>query len=140
MIESAMVGRGVYVLLADPYRDTTQLGAPHFALLRTEGGGLIEVAETVEDHVAGLLRALRGEDRDDVARRSEAFLSAFIRPHGLDRLATPIAVAELERLAERDITPVRRAPGPPGDELRAAAASLEKLFRVPRPWRISNTS
>ena len=136
MIESAMVGRGVYVLLTDPYRDTTQLGTPHFAHLRTEGGGLIEVADTVEAHVAGLLRALRGEDRGEVARRSNAFLSAFIRPHGLDRPATPLAVSELERLGERQIGPVKRAASPPDDELLAAATDLEDLFTIRESARI----
>src|SRR5207244_1801319 len=43
-------------------------------------------------------------------------------------------------LAERDISAVTRAPGPPDDELRAAAARLENLFRIPRSWRISSTS
>jgi hypothetical protein len=136
MIESAMAGTGVYVLLADPYRDTTQLGTPHFAHLRTAGGGLIGVADTVEEHVTGLLRAVRAEDRDEVARRSEAFLSAFIRPHGLDRPATPILVSELERLGERGVAPVRRIPGPPDEELRSAAASLEDIFRIRPPGRI----
>ncbi len=140
MIESAMVGRGVYVLLADPYRDTTQLGTPHFSRLRTEGGGLIEVADTIEEHVAGLGRAMRGEDRDAVARRTSAFLSAFIRPHGLDRPATPIVVSELERLADRGATPVKRIPGPPEDELRTAASQLEDLFRIRDPYRIGGTS
>jgi hypothetical protein len=136
MIESAMVGRGVYVLLADPYRDSTQLGTPHFAHLRNAGGGLIELADNVEDHVAGLLRALRGEDRETAARRSEAFLAAFIRPHGLDRPATPILVSELEHLGKRGAAPVSRISGPPDDELRAAAASLEEIFGIRRPARI----
>jgi hypothetical protein len=135
MIESAMAGTGVYVLLVKRYRDT-QTGTPHFAHLRTAGGGLIEVAESVEDHMAGLLRALRGEDRDEVARRSEAFLSAFIRPLGMDRPATPIVAAELERLGEAGVAPVRTVLGPPEDELYAAAATLEEIFRIKRPGRI----
>jgi hypothetical protein len=139
MIESAIVGRGVYVLLAKRYRDT-QAGAPHFAHLRSAGGGLIDATTSVEEHTAGLARALRGEDADEVARRSEAFLSDFIRPCGMDIPATPILVSALERLAETDVAPVQHAPGPPEEQLQAAIDTLEPIFGIRPPGRINRPS
>jgi hypothetical protein len=124
------------VVLAKPYHDT-QTGAPHFDHLRTAGGGLIEVTATFEEHAAGLRRALRGEDRDEAARRREAFLSAFIRPRGMDRPATPIAVGELERLAAAGSVPVATVPGPPAEEFAAAVAALEATFRIPEAGRLA---
>jgi hypothetical protein len=47
----------------------------------------------------GLARALRGEDAEDAAERSRSFLASFVRPHGLDRPATPITVGALKALA-----------------------------------------
>jgi hypothetical protein len=135
MIEAAMAGTGVYVLLSKRYGDT-QTGAPHFAHLRTAGGGLIDVTDDIAEHAAALVRALRGEDRDAVTRRSKAFLSAFIRPLGMDRPATPILVDELERLAAAGGAPVRLAPGPPADQVAAAVAALEAAFRIPDAGRL----
>jgi hypothetical protein len=129
MIESAVVGRGVHVLLTKRYRDT-QEGVPHFAHLRSAGGGLIEVTRKQRQHAAGLARAVRGESSDLVAERSRRFLEAFVRPQGLDQPATPLMVDQLERLPERSTPPVDRAPGPPQEELEAAIETLEPIFRL----------
>jgi hypothetical protein len=129
MIESAVVGRGVHVLLTKRYRDTQQ-GLPHFSHLLSAGGGLIEATRKRRQHATGLARAVRGEDRDEVTERSRRFLEAFVRPQGLDQPATPLLIEQLERLAETNISPADRAPGPPKDQLRAAIATLEPIFRV----------
>ena len=130
MLESAIVGRGVHVLLTRRYR-TTQDGLPHFAHLRSAGGGLIDASKKERGHVAGLARAVRGDDRELVAERSRRFLEAFVRPNGLDQPATPLLVDRLERLAEETPPPPERAPGPPAAQLRATIASLERIFRLP---------
>jgi hypothetical protein len=98
MIEAAVVGRGVHVLLAKPYR-AIQQDSPHFEHLRSVGGGLIVETETMEDHARRLARALRGEDSEEAAQRARAFVASFLRPHGLDRPATPIMVDALRALA-----------------------------------------
>jgi hypothetical protein len=98
MIEAAAVGRGVHVLLADRYR-ATQEDSPHFDYLRTVAGGLIVATETMAEHARGLVSALRGEDADRASERARSFLASFIRPHGLDRPATPIMVDALRALA-----------------------------------------
>jgi hypothetical protein len=99
MIESAIVGRGVHVLLTKRYRGT-QLDAPHFSHLQQAGGGLVRATAKVNRHCDGLAGAIRGDDAEEVAERSPRFLKAFVRPRGLDRPATPILADAIERLAE----------------------------------------
>jgi hypothetical protein len=98
LIEAAVVGRGVHVPLADRYR-STQRDSPHFDHLRRVGGGLIVASDEMEEHAAGLAAALRGEDEAGASERARSFLAAFIRPHGLDRAATPLMVDALRTLA-----------------------------------------
>jgi hypothetical protein len=129
MIESAIVGRGVHVLLTKRYQ-STQEGVPHFAHLRSSGGGLIEVTRKQRQHAAGLARAIRGDDRGKVAERSGRFLEAFVRPHGLDQPATPMLIDELEQLAEAGSPPSDRAEAQHA-QLEAAIATLEMIFRLP---------
>jgi hypothetical protein len=107
MIESAVVGRGVHVLLAGRYRSTQQ-DSPHFNHLRTVGGGLIVATGDSAEHARGLASALRGDDADAAAKRARSFLAPFIRPHGLDRPATPIMVDAIRALAAE-----RRIASPP---------------------------
>ncbi|HXE81042.1 MAG TPA: hypothetical protein VNK41_09845 [Vicinamibacterales bacterium] len=95
-IESAIVGRGVYTLLAPEFRDT-QEGTLHFHHLRRVNGGLLNVAESLDDHVAQLERAVcTGVEEDGRCRR---FVEAFVRPHGIDVPATPRLVEALEAVA-----------------------------------------
>jgi hypothetical protein len=128
MIESAIVGRSVHVLLSKRYRDT-QEGVPHFAHLRSSGGGLVEATRKERQHAAGLARAIRGEGRDRVVERNRRFLEAFVRPHGLDQPATPVLMDKLEQLAERRSRASGRAESRP-DQLQAAIAALEPIFRL----------
>jgi hypothetical protein len=119
MIEAAVVGRGVHVLLAKRYRET-QEDSPHFDHLRTVAGGWIVATNSREEHAEGLARALRGEDGDEVAERARSFLASFIRPHGLERPATPIMVGSVRELAG---TPSRAA-GPEMDDLAEVLGGL----------------
>jgi hypothetical protein len=119
MIEAAIVGRGVHVLLSEHLRDG-QEGRPHFEYLRSAGGGLLRAAASIPDHVEGLARALRGDDMRECRERAERFLRAFVRPHGLERPVTPLMVEALEALPAA-------APGAPSGQssvpLRPASAS-----------------
>ncbi|MGI8441118.1 MAG: hypothetical protein ACR2NV_13160 [Thermoleophilaceae bacterium] len=96
LIESAVVGRSVYTVLAPEFRDT-QRGTLHFDHLVRAGGGLLRVAETMEQHVAELGEAVGPTGASEAPAR--AFLEAFVRPHGLDVAATPRLVAAIEGLA-----------------------------------------
>jgi len=129
MIEAAAVGRGIYVHLAKRYRDT-QDGSLHFDHLRHAGGGLIVATDRMDEHAAEVAAALRGDDDEAAARRASSFLTAFIRPRGLDRPATPIMVEALRELAS---TPVEPA-GPVIDDVAdTLAATLGRGGSEPTP-------
>ena len=102
LIESAIVGRGVYTLLAPEFRDT-QVGTLHFRHLREVNGGLITVATDFAEHAAQLERGIN--DPAAAAEKSRRFVEAFVRPHGRGEAATPRLVAALEEAAARG--PVR---------------------------------
>jgi hypothetical protein len=108
MIEAAIVGRSVLTVL-DPDYERVQQGTLHFRYLLEVGGGLVSVARTLEEHAGQLESAIAGAD--DGRARSESFVREFVRPHGLDRAATPLFVDEVERLAARPVARPRRTPG-----------------------------
>jgi hypothetical protein len=97
-IESAIVGRGVFTVLTPEFADT-QEGTLHFRHLRTEGGGLLHVAEDIATHAAQLEQAVR--DPRQAAERCRRFVERFVRPFGLDEPAAPRVVAALEAAAAR---------------------------------------
>ena len=78
LIESGIVGRLVYSVTV-PEFSSTQEGTLHFRHLRR--GGLLSLADTLDEHVAQLVRsfALAVEDRERVRQ----FIRSFVRPHGL---------------------------------------------------------
>jgi hypothetical protein len=126
LVEAAVVGRGVHVPLAKPYRSIQQ-DCPHFEHLRSVGGGLIVVTKSLDRHAEGLARALRGED-PEAAERAQSFVASFVRPHGIDRPATPIMVESLRALAARkDI-----ATGP---DMNGLAAELRPMLLPEHPKR-----
>ena len=92
-IESTVVGRGVYTVLAPEYRET-QEGTLHFHHLR-DG---LHVAGTMAEHAKQLEAAVRGETDIDRCRR---FVESFVRPGGWDVPATPRLVAALEETVVR---------------------------------------
>lgn len=94
-IESAIVGRAVHTILAPEFQDT-QDGTLHFRHLRTVNGGLLHVAENLEDHVRQLEDAVRRGGADD--GRCRRFVEGFVRPHGLEAPATPRLVEAIERI------------------------------------------
>jgi FkbM family methyltransferase len=106
-IESAIIGRRVYTVLAPEFRDT-QEGTLHFHHLRDVNGGLLHVATTPAEHLEQLDAALRDPGVGD--ERCRRFVNAFVRPFGLDVAATPKLVATLERAAKAPAPPPVRPP------------------------------
>jgi len=80
----------------------SQEGMLHFQHLLSVNGGLLHVADDLDAHLDQIGAVLTGRtELDDKSRR---FVEAFVRPHGLDRPATPILAEAIEALAS-----VRRA-------------------------------
>ena len=107
MIEAAIVGRPVLSMLAPEFAGT-QEGTIHFHHLLPEHGGFLRVAATLDEHVVQLADRLR----DPAASRAETarFVASFIRPHGVDRPATPLFADVIERLAATPAPAPRPAP------------------------------
>jgi hypothetical protein len=103
MIEAAIVGKSVLTILEPEF---VQEGSLHFHYLLEENGGFLHVASTFEDHLDQLARLL---DQDDADAQVLRFVESFVRPHGLDRPATPILADAVEELAGLPVSePVRR--------------------------------
>jgi hypothetical protein len=95
-IEAGIVGRPVYSVRVPQYAGT-QEGTLHFHYLLKEGGGLLHMAATLDEHVAALGSALRRTEEDE--RKLRSFVQAFVRPAGLDVPATPLLADAVEELA-----------------------------------------
>lgn len=105
-IESGIVGRPVYTVLTEEFSGQ-QEGTLHFRHLQNANGGLLHVAASLDEHVAQIAPAVRGEHSP---AKSRAFVEAFVRPHGLETPAAQkfVEVIEAEAAAPR---PVPVAPG-----------------------------
>ena len=112
MIEAAVIGKSVLTVLAPGFGQESTL---HFHYLLEENGGFLHVASSLEEHAEQLGRVL--EDRAEDAEQRRRFVESFVRPHGLDRPATPILADAIDELAGLPV------------ELRAAPGRL--LLRVP---------
>ena len=95
MVESFVQRRQVLTILAPEFR-ATQDGTLHFRYLASPAGPL-RAASDLEEHVAQLREALAVPERDRA--RIEDFVRSFVRPHGLERPATPILADAIEGLA-----------------------------------------
>ncbi|MGI8597398.1 MAG: hypothetical protein ACR2LY_08970 [Thermoleophilaceae bacterium] len=129
LIESAIVGRPVFTLLASEFR-AGQVGTLHFEHLAS--GGLLNVAETFDEHARQLSAALRAGPGGPELNR--AFLESFVRPRGLGVPATPLLVDALESTVSAP-RPAPRASPPAAAVLRlvmtpaAAVAALDARAR-----------
>ena len=124
LIESGIVGRPVFTVLADEFAGQ-QEGTLHFQHLKNVNGGLLTAAPSLRGarRAAGGGRA-RPAGRDERAR---AFVQAFVRPYGLDMPA-----------AGRSSTPSRRrrrAGTGAGARAVWGSASLAFLMRPAWRWR-----
>ena len=124
LIEGAIVRRPVFTVLL-PEFEWGQEGTLHFHYLKSENGGPLIAARTFEEHFEQLSRTLRdwrGDERDP-------FLVRFVRPHGLDRAATPILVEGVEE--QLAASAPQRAPGQP---CRAVLVPLIRPLAVLATW------
>jgi SAM-dependent methyltransferase len=96
MVEAAIVGKPVHTLRAPEFADT-QDGTLHFRMLLDPAAPGVRVADTLEEHFAQLAEAIARPDAQ--RQRAERFVHSFVRPHGLDRAATPIFADAVEDLA-----------------------------------------
>jgi hypothetical protein len=115
MIESGIIGRPVYSIRSDEF-SATQEGTLHFQHLKNVEGGLLHLADTLDDHLRQIAILLTGDGSE--SRGARRFIQAFIRPHGLDVPATPLVAGEIERL------------GSQGHAARGSAGMLVRALRV----------
>jgi hypothetical protein len=94
-IEAAIAGRPVLTVQAHELAPG-QDGSVHFRYLLAEEGGFVETAETLDEHVAQLARAVAD---DPLAAERRRFLETFVRPLGLDVPAGPVLADAIEALA-----------------------------------------
>ena len=94
-LEAGIVGRPVLTILAPEFEEGQQ-GTLHFSYLLKEHGGFVDVASDFDSHRRQLAGAVKG-DYDPGAIRN--FIEKFLRPHGIDRPATPRMVEAIEGFA-----------------------------------------
>ena len=93
MIEAAIVGRPVHTVLLPEFWDN-QEGTLHFHYLLDGPNALLRATRSLDDHARDLAGILEGRDPDPT--RSARFVSAFVRPRGIDVPSTTRVVDELE--------------------------------------------
>jgi len=96
MIEAAIIGRPVFSIATEEFSGT-QEGTIHFHHLLPENGGCVRIASTIDEHIRQLGDRLL--DPDSAFAETQRFIASFIRPHGIDRPATPVFADAIERLA-----------------------------------------
>ena len=107
-LEGAIVGRPVHTILLPEFHEN-QEGTLHFRYLFTVGGGVLEAGRSFAEHHRLLAASVARAGADDQSRRP--FVGAFVRPLGLDVVATDVFVDEIEKMAGLPApvpTPVRR--------------------------------
>lgn len=127
MIESAIVGRPVFTVLAEEFA-AVQSGTLHFAHLESM---LLNRAKD-DDELLDMLDQAR-RNPGPLQARNRAFLEAFIRPHGLDIPATGIladAMEDLARTGRRDPDPGRFGDAGRRMVLRVARAAMRRRARA----------
>ena len=107
MIEAAIVGRPVLSMLAPEFAGT-QEGTIHFHHLLPEHGGFLRIAATLDAHVTQLADRLR--DPESSRAETARFVATFVRPHGVERPATPVFADAIERLGARPAPAPRPLP------------------------------
>jgi hypothetical protein len=106
LVDSAIVRRPVFTMVSDHFR-STQTGTLHFSYLaRDEGGGLLNVARSWDEHFTQLGAALRAPDGHQ--GQIEGFLRAFVRPQGLDEPAAPLALDAIVETALKQKEPATK--------------------------------
>jgi hypothetical protein len=138
-IESAIVGRPVFTVLAPDFKDT-QEGTLHFAHLRGVNGGLLHLAADLPAHVQQIGAAVVTPGSAD--ERCRRFVEAFVRPHGAGVAATPKVVETLEALPAEPVAAPARTPltAPLARALMAGRAErLQRAALVLRETKAART-
>lgn len=94
-LEAAIIGRPVLTLQLPAYR-MHQEGMLHFQYLLNVEGGLLHTAPEVAPHLSQLAEVMNSDGSRE--ERNRRFLTAFVRPGGLDAPSTPTFVATIEAL------------------------------------------
>ena len=97
LLEAAILRKPVLTIVGERFRGTQQ-GTLHFSHLVGDDGLLI-VAESWDEHRRQLGEAIG--DPHVHRERIERFLRTFVRPHGLDQPAAPLAADAVERAASK---------------------------------------
>ncbi len=87
LIEAAILGKRSFTV-ADPRYQRTQEGTLHFQYLTS--GGILRKAPDFETHLQQLAEELGQTDK--TPGELKGFVERFVRPHGLDKPATPFVV------------------------------------------------
>jgi hypothetical protein len=106
-LEAAIVDRPVHTILAPEFADNQQ-GTLHFHYLLRVGGGMLRASTTFEEHHLQLAESLGSAP--DAPGTNRQFVREFIRPHGLDRPATPVVCDALDGIPALPRPPPERTP------------------------------
>lgn len=98
-LEAGVVGRPVFSVALPEISRANQEGTIHFHYLLEEGGGLLHLAHSLEEHERQLSMQLASGATS--SERSHRFTASFIRPHGLGSPATPRFADAVEELGRR---------------------------------------
>jgi hypothetical protein len=93
----------VFTILLQEWHES-QLGTVHFRYLFQAGGGLLTSATGFDEHLGQLDRELANPSTE-----IRSFVRAFVRPHGLDRAATPVFVEQVEAMQGIPVPPLAPA-------------------------------
>jgi hypothetical protein len=108
-LEAAVAGKPVLTVLLPEISRENQEGTLHFHYLREIGGGLLEVAHSLEEHTAQLAATLANPAPG--IERARRFTEGFIRPQGIDEPSTPRFADAIEAAATIP-APRREIPSP----------------------------
>jgi hypothetical protein len=136
MIEAAILGKPVLSILSPEFAGT-QDGTIHFRYLRRENGGCVRVAASIAEHMRQLGEVLG--DPALVRAETEQFVTAFVRPHGLDAPCTPILADVIERTGRQRSRPLRDAVGSRAMRVLVwpVAAAMWSWTTVERLWTVA---
>jgi hypothetical protein len=104
MIESAIIGKCVFSVLAPEFNES-QSNTIHFSYLRQENGGMLYLANDLDEHIGHLEDILRNEEQ--MKKQVAEFVKNFARPHGLGNPCVPILAGAIEQLAS---SPLEKKP------------------------------
>ena len=121
-IEAAIVGRPVHTVLLPEFYDN-QEGTVHFHYLLDGPNALLRATRSLDDHARDLANVLEGRDADP--GRSARFVSAFVRPCGIDSTSTSRVIEALEAIGSRPAPD----PVPVPARLRVMGAWIRLLLR-----------